>query len=458
LLTWVLSAAIVVVVLYTPTYLQKVHHVPAALAPGLVFPATALADTVQGNGRALITKDTATVRNLAEAEARRDVVRAMLAATLGAERVREAGPDVIERMAGQLRPDMFSGQTSERIGNEFLIHLTAEIDQSWFRTMLENFGLDSPSQRADGDRQLILVYLDREDGTATDLSAPAEVEVEYDRRTGGSFSDRSAVTASSKEAAGSSYRNAAASSSAASGAYKEREGASYGVSGRRGSAAGASSAASAGAYSGRSASASTTRASSAYAASSSFSDRTNVQAEVHDDVRYRAHIVYQQPPKSADGDAIRNGLAGELLKYDVQLADSWQALSAYYPAGVPRYADLKGWKIELMSSSPSDAGGYKEITALIKGEQKLTDLGGVVAAAAHELGTPLATIKLVSSELADELEDSPELRDDALLIREQADRCRDILHSMGRVGKDDLHMRSAPLLAVLREAAEPHLE
>jgi len=34
-----------------------------------------------------------------------------------------------------------------------------------------------------------------------------------------------------------------------------------------------------------------------------------------------------------------------------------------------RYADLKGWKIELMSTSPSDAGGYKEIIALIKGEQ-----------------------------------------------------------------------------------------
>ncbi|MEN4046793.1 peptide chain release factor 1 [Sulfurimonas sp. NWX367] len=34
-----------------------------------------------------------------------------------------------------------------------------------------------------------------------------------------------------------------------------------------------------------------------------------------------------------------------------------------------RYADLKGWKIELLSSSPSDAGGYKEVIALIKGEQ-----------------------------------------------------------------------------------------
>src|SRR3989339_598753 len=34
-----------------------------------------------------------------------------------------------------------------------------------------------------------------------------------------------------------------------------------------------------------------------------------------------------------------------------------------------RYADVKGWKIELMSTSPSDAGGFKEIIALIKGEQ-----------------------------------------------------------------------------------------
>ncbi|MFN5998241.1 MAG: sensor histidine kinase RegB [Paracoccaceae bacterium] len=90
-------------------------------------------------------------------------------------------------------------------------------------------------------------------------------------------------------------------------------------------------------------------------------------------------------------------------------------------------------------------------------EQKLTDLAGVVAAAAHELGTPLATIKLVSAELIEELEGHPELQEDARLIRDQADRCRDILRDMGRAGKDDRHMRQAPLSAVLREAAEPHL-
>ena len=89
-------------------------------------------------------------------------------------------------------------------------------------------------------------------------------------------------------------------------------------------------------------------------------------------------------------------------------------------------------------------------------EQKLTDLGGVVAAAAHELGTPLATIKLVSTELIEDLTDRPDQRSDAELIRSQADRCRDILQSMGRAGKDDLHMRMAPIEAVLREAADPH--
>jgi len=34
-----------------------------------------------------------------------------------------------------------------------------------------------------------------------------------------------------------------------------------------------------------------------------------------------------------------------------------------------RYADLKGWKIEIINTSASEAGGYKEVVALIKGEQ-----------------------------------------------------------------------------------------
>lgn len=91
-------------------------------------------------------------------------------------------------------------------------------------------------------------------------------------------------------------------------------------------------------------------------------------------------------------------------------------------------------------------------------EQKLTDIGGVVAAAAHELGTPLATIKLTSSELVDDLSDMPDLAEDAQLINQEADRCRDILRSMGQAGKDDLYMRKAPLTTVIEEAANPHID
>ncbi|MEO0363748.1 MAG: ActS/PrrB/RegB family redox-sensitive histidine kinase, partial [Pseudomonadota bacterium] len=96
--------------------------------------------------------------------------------------------------------------------------------------------------------------------------------------------------------------------------------------------------------------------------------------------------------------------------------------------------------------------------AALSREQRLTAIGGLAAAAAHELGTPLATIKLVSSELVDELEGQDELREDAELIRSQADRCRDILADLSQGGRSDEHMRVVPISALVEEAAEPHRE
>ncbi len=119
------------------------------------------------------------------------------------------------------------------------------------------------------------------------------------------------------------------------------------------------------------------------------------------------------------------------------------------------FLSLYARRVSVEMHSMSDA--LQATQMALSREQKLTDIGGVVAAAAHELGTPLATIKLTSAELIEELGDRPELQEDARLIREQADRCRDILRSMGRAGKDDLHLRQAPITAVIREAAEPHI-
>ena len=39
-----------------------------------------------------------------------------------------------------------------------------------------------------------------------------------------------------------------------------------------------------------------------------------------------------------------------------------------------RYAEVKGWKVEVMSESPSDSGGYKEIICLISGDRVYSHL------------------------------------------------------------------------------------
>lgn len=117
---------------------------------------------------------------------------------------------------------------------------------------------------------------------------------------------------------------------------------------------------------------------------------------------------------------------------------------------------MSAYSLRISSEIQSMSDAVSATNMALSREQKLTDLGGVVAAAAHELGTPLATIKLASAELMEELDGRPDLYEDAALIRQQADRCRDILRDMGRAGKDDLHLRQAPIISVIQEAADPH--
>lgn len=89
-------------------------------------------------------------------------------------------------------------------------------------------------------------------------------------------------------------------------------------------------------------------------------------------------------------------------------------------------------------------------------EQRLSAIGGIAAATAHELGTPLATIKLVAGEMARELKDHPELAEDVALIRREADRCGTIMADMARGGRDDSQIKTAPVSAIVEEAAAPH--
>ena len=91
-------------------------------------------------------------------------------------------------------------------------------------------------------------------------------------------------------------------------------------------------------------------------------------------------------------------------------------------------------------------------------EHQLSSLGAMAAAAAHELGTPLATIAVTAREMERSLPEGADKEGDLALIREQTARCRDILAELAGIQRRDVtEFHKAPLLSVLEEAAAPHL-
>lgn len=91
-------------------------------------------------------------------------------------------------------------------------------------------------------------------------------------------------------------------------------------------------------------------------------------------------------------------------------------------------------------------------------ERKLSALGGLAAAAAHELGTPLSTIALAASELSREIAPGDAHAEDIELIVTQSGRCREILARLvsdpSRVGR--FPFDRLPITALIAEAAKPH--
>lgn len=90
-------------------------------------------------------------------------------------------------------------------------------------------------------------------------------------------------------------------------------------------------------------------------------------------------------------------------------------------------------------------------------EQRLSDLGALAAAAAHELGTPLGTITVVARELERGMPAGSEWLEDVRLLRGQADRCREILTRLSQQDtEEDTIAQRLPLAALIDEIAEPH--
>jgi two-component system sensor histidine kinase RegB len=116
---------------------------------------------------------------------------------------------------------------------------------------------------------------------------------------------------------------------------------------------------------------------------------------------------------------------------------------------------LYAWRLTKESRQMSAALAATDL--VLAREQKLHALDGLAAAAAHELGTPLSTISVVTKELEHALPADSPLRDDISLLRSQALRCREILQKLTRSpGEQDLMHARVSVRAMLEEAAEPY--
>ncbi|MFO7477288.1 MAG: ActS/PrrB/RegB family redox-sensitive histidine kinase [Methyloceanibacter sp.] len=90
-------------------------------------------------------------------------------------------------------------------------------------------------------------------------------------------------------------------------------------------------------------------------------------------------------------------------------------------------------------------------------EQKLSALDGLAAAAAHGLGTPLATIAVVTKELMRDAKSSDPHYEDLTLLRAQAERCREILAELAGGGEQhDLIVSRLSLTHLIEEVVSPH--
>lgn len=93
--------------------------------------------------------------------------------------------------------------------------------------------------------------------------------------------------------------------------------------------------------------------------------------------------------------------------------------------------------------------------AALERESKMSALGSLAAAAAHELGGPLGTITLIARELADALGDDPDYGDDVRLLDREAGRSRAILVGIARRAEADDPFPRLALDALLHEVALP---
>ncbi len=113
---------------------------------------------------------------------------------------------------------------------------------------------------------------------------------------------------------------------------------------------------------------------------------------------------------------------------------------------------LSYFGIQFAGETKKRSEALNKLQEVISKEYELESLGGQAAAAAHSLGTPLATIAVVAKELKKEIGDDKNFSKDIDLLISQTKRCSDILKKISKKQiKDDIFLSSIKFEDLLEE-------
>ena len=113
---------------------------------------------------------------------------------------------------------------------------------------------------------------------------------------------------------------------------------------------------------------------------------------------------------------------------------------------------LSYFGIRFAGETKKRSEALNKLQEVISKEYELESLGGQAAAAAHSLGTPLATISVVAKELKKEIGDDKEFSKDIDLLISQTKRCREILKQISKKQiEEDIFLSSIKFEDLLEE-------
>ncbi|MDN5926768.1 MAG: ActS/PrrB/RegB family redox-sensitive histidine kinase [Hyphomicrobiales bacterium] len=140
----------------------------------------------------------------------------------------------------------------------------------------------------------------------------------------------------------------------------------------------------------------------------------------------------------------------ELRMPFIYVAGMWMAVISSIA-----FTGLYAWRVAEEARLLATALTATEL--VLQREQHLSALDGLAAAAAHELGTPLATIALVAKEMERALGQDPRYSEDVTLLRSQSERCREILKRLTSLSSEgEAHMARLPFTSLIEEVTAPH--